>query len=188
MSKRTNETQGEPLFVLRDRDIFTSAGDAPDVEWKDRPTGKVVLVNESNEVALIGNKVNNHFSLPGGGIEEDDETVLAGTIRECKEETGCDIEVIEELGYTEDFRIRDNRHCTSFGFFAKIVAYGEPKLTDNEVDVGAYVTWVSFPEAIELLAQQEEQVKRGEVKFYNTCFNTVRDLLFLRLANKLVDK
>jgi 8-oxo-dGTP diphosphatase len=168
-------------MTLRDADIFSEAGVASQVEWKDRPTGKVVLFNEENEIALIGNTVNDFLLLPGGGIEEN-ESILQGVKRECREETGYEIEIIDELGVTEDFRERDGRHCISYGYTAKVISRGDPDLTANEIDVGAYVKWLPFSEARSLFLKQEEAVKKGEVKFYNTCFNIFRDSLFIRLA------
>jgi ADP-ribose pyrophosphatase YjhB (NUDIX family) len=172
------------LLVLRDKDIFPDAQDTAGIVWKDRPTGKVVLFNKEGQIALIGNKVNGFFLLPGGGIEPN-ESVEDGIKRECLEETGCGIEFQNALGVTEDYRARDGKHCTSYGYSAKAITYGEPTLTDSEADIGAYVKWLSLSEAVKLLALQEEKVKAGEVKFYNTCFNTIRDLLFLRRANDL---
>ena len=181
MSQLDNAKNSEVLMTLRDKDIFPDATDISGVVWKDRPTGKIVLFDENNHVALLGNKVNDFFLLPGGGIESD-ESVLDGTKRECREETGCEIEITETLGMTEDFRTRDSKHCISFGYSAKIISCGQPIFTENEADIGAYVKWLSLPEAIELFANQEKKVKAGKVKFYNTCFNILRDSLFLRLA------
>jgi|SRR3989344_5742770 len=178
----------EILMTTRDRDIFPNTPDvSDDVTRNERPTGKVVLFNEKDEIALIGNKVNNFFLLPGGGIEAD-ESILDGVRRECQEETGCEIEIQDALGVTEDFRSRDSKHCISFGYSAKVISYGTPSLTENEADIGAYVKWFHLPEAIELLRLQEEKVRAGEVKFYNTCFNTIRDLLFIRRSQELRQK
>jgi 8-oxo-dGTP diphosphatase len=184
MSNLGNEKSNTVLLTLCDKDIFPDAQDTVDVVWKDRPTGKVVLFNEEGKIALIGNKVNGFFLLPGGGIEPN-ESIEDGIKRESLEETGCEIEIQNALGVTEDYRARDGKHCTGYGYSAKAVSYGEPTLTDSEADIGAYVKWLSLSEAITLLALQEEKVKAGEVKFYNTCFNTIRDLLFLRRANDL---
>jgi ADP-ribose pyrophosphatase YjhB (NUDIX family) len=188
MNNLGNKGNGDVLLTLHDKDIFPDTQDVPaSMVWKDRPTAKVVLFNKENKIALIGNKVNDFFLLPGGGIEPN-ESVEEGIRRECLEETGCEIEIQNTLGVTEDFRSRDSKHCTSFSYSAKVISYGEPTLTDSEADIGAYVKWLPLPEAIELLALQEEKVKAGEVKFYNTCFNTIRDLLFLRRANDLTQE
>lgn len=185
MSNLKGEKDGEILMTLYDKDIFPNTPDVTDVAWKDRPTVKVVLFNEEGKIALIGNKVNEFFLLPGGGIE-DDESILDGIIRECQEETGCEIEIQDALGKSEDFRLRDSKHCISFGYSAKVISYGTPTLTEGEADIGVYVKWVSLPEATELFKLQEKKVRAGEVKFYNTCFNTIRDSLFIRRALDLI--
>ncbi|MDQ5955696.1 MAG: hypothetical protein QG621_700 [Patescibacteria group bacterium] len=172
-------------MTLRDADIFPDASDTADIIWKDRPTSKVVLFNEVGEIALLGNKVNSFFLLPGGGIEQG-ESVLDGTKRECREETGCEIEILNVLGITEDFRSRDSKHCISFGYSAKVVSHGSAALTENEADIGAYIKWLPLSEAVALFTLQEGNVKRGEVKFYNTCFNILRDSLFIRRAQELI--
>lgn len=184
MSNINARKSDEILITLHDKDIFQDTTDLTSVVWNDRPIGKVVLFNEDSKIALIGNKVNNFFSLPGGGIEGD-ESILDGIMRECKEETGCEIEIKDTLGMTEDFRLRDSRHCISFGYSAKVTYCGTPALTESEVDIGAYVKWVSLSEAIELFVLQERKVRAGEVKFYNTCFNTIRDSLFIHRAKTL---
>lgn len=187
MSNTDYKKDVEILMTLQDKDIFPDALETVDVAWKDRPTGKVVLFNDQNQIALIGNKVNDFFLLPGGGIENG-ESILEGVKRECQEETGCEIEIINELGATEDFRLRDSKHCISFGYTAKVVSYGIPNLTESEIDIGAYVKWLTVSEAIELFDLQEEKVKKVEVKFYNTCFNILRDSLFVHLAQELIEK
>lgn len=177
----------EILMTLYDKDIFPNTPDVTDIVWKDRPTVKAVLFNEANEIALIGNEVNDFFLLPGGGVEGD-ESVLDGIIRECQEETGCEIEIQNALGKTEDFRLRDTKHCISFGYSAKVISYGAPTLTEGEADIGAYVKWLSVPEAIKMFKLQEEKVRAGEVNFYNTCFNTIRDSFFIHRAQDLIQQ
>lgn len=185
MSTTPEIKTGDVLLTLRDKDVFPQAPEVLDVIWKDRITGKAVVLNEAREVALIGNKVNDLFLLPGGGVE-DSEDPITGTKRECQEETGCTIEITHELGTTEDFRARDAKHCISFGYIGKVIAQGNPKLTENETDIGAYVTWLPLSKARELFATQEEKVRRGEVRFYNTCFNILRDSLFIRRAEEVL--
>lgn len=174
----------EILMSLHDKDIFPKAVDAANVIFEERLTGKVVLFNDEGNIALMGNALNDFFILPGGGVE-DDESILDGIRRECREETGCEIEIQETLGVTEDFRSRDGKHCISFCYVAKVVSLGEPMLTEGEAKIGVYVKWLSLPEAVELFAHQEEKVRAGEVKFYNTCFNIMRDSFFVRRAQGL---
>ncbi len=166
-------------MTLRDKDIFADALDETNAVWTDRYTGKVVLFNLEGKIALVGNNANNFFLLPGGGLE-DDESILDGIRRECREETGCEIEIQDALGVTEDFRSRDGKHCISFCYSAKVISYGVQMLTEGETKIGMYVKWLTLPEVLELFTMQEEKVRAGEVKFYNTCFNIMRDALFVR--------
>lgn len=174
------------ILTLRDTDIFSDTLIDPNIAWKDRITGKVVLFNKYLHIALIGNKVNDFFLLPGGGIEEG-EQIIDGIKRECREETGCEINILGSIGITEDFRARDYKHCISHGYFAEVISIGEKDLTDSEKDIGSYVKWVPINEAVLLFIEQEKQVKLGNVKFYNTCFNILRDSLFIRLASNLIN-
>jgi 8-oxo-dGTP diphosphatase len=187
MNNVNDRKYGEVLMVLRDRDIFLDVPDITGVVWEDRTTGKVVLFNKEDKIALIGNKVNEFFLLPGGGIESS-EAIKDGIKRECREETGCEIEIQSPLGMTEDFRARDSKHYISYGYSANVISYGVPTLTESESGIGVYVKWLSLSEAIELFTLQEEKVKVGEVRFYNTCFNILRDSLFIRCAQHLIRK
>lgn len=68
-----------------------------------RHIGIYGICKKDNEI-LIVEKVRgpykNRYDLPGGSIEEN-ETILEAIRREFHEETGFDIEVIENLGFTE---------------------------------------------------------------------------------------
>jgi len=181
MTDSNYDTKNDILLIVRDKDIFPNAIEAANTVWKKRITGKAVIFDEEGKIALIGNKVNDFFQLPGGGIE-DGENLQDGLLRECKEETGCEIKIISQLGITEDYRLRDARHGINFGYSAKVVSRGTPSLTASETDVGAYVTWLPLSEVLDLFALQEKKIKAGEIPFYNTCFNIIRDFFFLRRA------
>lgn len=183
MSSNTKKGKRSVLLTLHDEDIFTTLLPEPEDPWEKRLTGKVVLFNDDGEIALIGNKLNTLFLLPGGVVNED-ESILEGVVRECKAETGCGMRVTKELGATEEFRRRDAGHYTSHGYAALVTSYGLPALVDKEFDIGAYARWFSIEEAIKIFTLQEEKVRRGDVKFYNTCFNIIRDSLFIQLAHK----
>lgn len=74
--------------------------------------GKLVLIRRGNP------PFKNHFALPGGFVEVG-ETVEAAVVREAKEETGLDIEIIKLLGVCSD-PLRDPRgHTVSVCYLAK---------------------------------------------------------------------
>ena len=59
---------------------------------------KILLIERYR---LFDNELMHYFTIPGGGVEEN-ETYQEAAIRETKEETCCDIEIIKDL-YIEDY-------------------------------------------------------------------------------------
>ena len=94
-----------------------------------RVTGVLI---EDNKILLVKQKVNDkrNWSLPGGKLEQG-ETLEQGIIREMKEETGLDVEIIRLL-YLCDVSVSDNTllHIT---FLLKRVD-GDIKLPTNEFE------------------------------------------------------
>jgi len=56
----------------------------------------VICVNEQAEVLMVRGEDSDKWSVPTGGIEQD-ETAEACCIREAKEETGYDIELVQHV-------------------------------------------------------------------------------------------
>src|SRR3989344_4735436 len=103
------------------------------------------------------------------------------------EETGCHVRLLDYIGTVEDYRDRDKKHCVSYCYTAQLMGEkGELQLIENEKKNGIYVNWVSLNEAVQILEKEVGQLKRGEVKFYNTGFNILRDHLFLVRAQNLL--
>ncbi len=48
--------------------------------------------------------------------------------------------------------------------------------------------WLDKEEVIEILKKQVDKVKNGEVEFYNTAFNIVRDSFFFSLQNQEIEQ
>ncbi|MCZ7400180.1 MAG: NUDIX hydrolase [Candidatus Methanoperedens sp.] len=91
--------------------------------------GKLVLIRRRNP------PFKNHFALPGGFVEVG-ETVEAAVIREAKEETGLDIEIIKLLGVYSD-PLRDPRgHTVSVCYLAK--GRGNLKAGSDAKDIGLF--------------------------------------------------
>lgn len=175
----------KPLATLRQKDVFPDKEDnIENIEFEDRLTGKAIIFDEGKNIALVGTKVNTFYLLPGGGIDEG-ESIEEGIIRESLEEVGCKINLLKNIGVVEDYRNRDKKHCISHCYSAEIIGEkGELKLTADEEKNGLHVIWVSLGEAITILEKEVAQLKKGEVLFYNTGFNILRDHLFLTEASK----
>jgi hypothetical protein len=95
----------------------------------ERPEGMaVILTRRPDSMRTHAGQV----SLPGGGIEEEDENITAAALRETREEIGLDPELIEILGFLPPYRTR------STGFtVAPVVGYIRPPfdLTPNPAEV-----------------------------------------------------
>ncbi|MBQ9121791.1 MAG: NUDIX hydrolase [Clostridia bacterium] len=90
------------------------------------------ILIENNEILLVQQKLsdNRNWSLPGGRLERG-ETLSQGLIREMKEETGLDVEIVRML-YLCDVAASFNTilHIT---FLLKRIS-GEIELPSNEFD------------------------------------------------------
>ncbi|MFA5000748.1 MAG: NUDIX hydrolase [Candidatus Paceibacterota bacterium] len=170
-----------PLAIFKEKDVFPNKeASENDITFSDRLTGKAVVFDDEGKVALVGNKVNSFYLLPGGGIDEN-ESIENGIKRECLEEVGCLVDLLDMVGVIEDFRDRDKTHCINHCYTARLIGgKGELKLTEEEKKNGLHVIWIPLDEAISILEKEVEQLKRGEVTFYNTSFNILRDDLFLK--------
>lgn len=175
----------KPIATFYQRDVFPLMPETPGVQFVDRPTGKAVIFNKNQRVALVGNKVNSFYLLPGGGIDKD-EGVRDGIIRECLEETGCSVGLDRFLGIVEDYRNRDKTHCISYCYTANVIRENiKLSLTPDEEKNGMHVIWVTLNEAVRLLNKEIDDLRKGEVQFYNTGFNILRDSIFLNEAQKI---
>ena len=90
------------------------------IELGDRAGRPVVLIERRFEP--LG------WALPGGFVEVG-ETVEAAAVREAREETGLDVELVELLGVYSDPRRDPRRHTVSVVFIGR--ARGEPTAADD---------------------------------------------------------
>ncbi len=82
---------------------------------------KVLLIERHR---LNNNEMMHYFTIPGGGVEDDEECDIAA-IRETKEETCCDIEIVKPL-IREDYG-----DGIAYWFYGKYIS-GTPELGGEE--------------------------------------------------------
>jgi ADP-ribose pyrophosphatase len=95
------------------------------------------IVNEKEELLLLWKKKHQHYEFPGGKVKFK-ETLENAAIRECKEELGIDVKIINYITY-EDFKI-DNLSFRSHKYLATIQNNQVPRV--NEPDKFEELFWL----------------------------------------------
>lgn len=170
----------DKIAILREKDIFgyekNQILDDSNLELRD--TVKIIATHEG-KICVVGNSISHLYILPGGGVNKD-ETLEDVAIRESLEEAGIRLDIQKRVGVIEDFRIRDKRRYLNYCYFGTVNAIVEPQLTKEEKENGLHHLWLDKGEIEQLFDFQVKLVKSGMVKYYNTCFNIIRDQLFLQ--------
>lgn len=140
-----------------------------------------IVINKDNKIAILNKQLKNEFKLVGGGIEEGENPKLAFK-REVKEEAGCNIEIIEEMGTIEEVKSHDNFKQTSYLFVAKVVGeIGTPQYTQKEIDEGSKILWLSLDDAMDKIKESENQLLASKYEsVYHTKFIVRRDYEILK--------
>lgn len=110
-----------------------------------------ILLDENGYIALLYVSKENYYKLPGGELKSG-ETFEEAFIRECKEETGCLIEISDFLGTIEEDIKDDNIHKVSYLYIGKSTGEkGDLSLTEEEKNRGFKLFWSSPWQAISLM-------------------------------------
>lgn len=161
---------------IKDRDFDPNFVPPKDIDdYKLRKSARGLLINNDNKIALLFVTKENYHKLPGGGVESD-ETTEQAFVREIKEETGCDCKIIE--GKKQNSIVLEERDKfkllqISYIFYSQVVGeQKEQNLTQEEIDEGFELKWVTITEAVEL-------VKNDKPLDYEGKFIQKRDLAVL---------
>jgi len=117
-----------------------------------------IVINEQNEILLIRG-MKRGWEMPGGQVEEG-ESLHNAAIRETKEESGVDIEIIRFCGIFQNV----DRSIVNTLFLAKPIG-GELVKTEESMETRYFpideglelVTWPTFRERIEYCLRPEMQ-------------------------------
>lgn len=117
-----------------------------------------IVLNERNEILLIKGPKRG-WEMPGGIVEEG-ESLKDAAIRETKEESGIDIEVIKFCGVFQNVS-----RCICNTLLLGRPVGGELTTTPESLEVGYFpveealemVTWNTFRQRIELCLQEDRQ-------------------------------
>ena len=132
-----------------------------------RKDGKIAVFNKSNK---------NEYKLPGGGLEGEEKPEDAFR-REVLEETGCEVEIIDTLGTTEEYKSLNNFKQISYIFVGKVINDTKQlNVTEKEKNEGAKLIWETPEKALELIAGCFNQLTTSKYSsVYSTKFVVLRD-------------
>lgn len=145
--------------------------------FKSRESARAIVLDSDNHVAMLHATKTFYYKLPGGGIElgETNEIALR---RECKEEIGCDVEIVKELGSTLEYRKKYKLKQISYCYIAKVKGEkGTPKLEEDEEAEGFKTVWLPIEEALQKVIESKPTIYEGQ--YMNT-----RDIALLKQAIK----
>ena len=128
--------------------------------FKLRRNVRVVLLDQKDRVAMLNITKEGWYQLPGGGIE-DGETLVEALHRECLEEAGAQIEVLDELGVIIELWNSGGRMWINYHYLARIV--GElvpPAMTQPEIDSGTTLEFHSLDDAIKILEKPHHKLDK----------------------------
>ena len=144
------------LLELRDKDIGAISKKSI---MKERAASRAILMN-NGKIALMNVTKHSYHKLPGGGVEKG-ESIEEALLREMKEETGCKIKIIAELGKIIEHRTHLGIIQTSYCYLAEVVKKGKPEFDKGELSAGYKLEWVKIDEAIKKFNLQKSVVFPG---------------------------
>lgn len=124
------------------------------------------IVLREDRILLLFTERYNDFSLPGGGVDENEDIQVA-LKRELEEETGArEVQVLEHYGFIEEYRPHwkpqyDLMHMTSHFYVCDVAAdLADVRMEHYEVANGMKPVWISVAEAMlhnmQVLSRQEK--------------------------------
>ena len=139
-----------------------------------------IAYDKDGNIAMIHAKNEGYYTLPGGGVKPE-ETFEQGIIRECKEEIGCDVQIIRYIGTTVEYRSNEGSTSESSGYILNVVGQkGSPILVGDESDAekNSVVEWTTIDDAIKAM----ESIPWPSDLYIQNVIS--RDIVFLKTAKE----
>lgn len=120
------------------------------ITYRERIGAYALIVNPDNEIALV--RRDNNYFLPGGGVENN-ETYEECLKRECSEELGYNIEIVEYVGklshYTKAIRREEYLKLVGHVHIANLLDSNCLKIEEDHE-----LIWVPIKEASEKMQEE----------------------------------
>lgn len=152
--------------------IDQNAGHSSEAMYRVRKSTRTVLIDPYGKVALLHMENDSYYKLPGGGLEEDEDVVLA-LKRVTREKVGVEIEILKPIGIILEYRTFFQQLQFSYAFISHVTQ----KIKSPE-DVK--IIWTTIEDAI-------ERVTGYNGKLYMPRFTALRDGKILTEAKKVLD-
>ena len=120
---------------MKDRLLCPHCGKVVERYRNPFPTVDIIIETEGGIVLIQRRNPPYGWALPGGFVDYG-ETLEAAAIREAKEETSLDVELISQVGAYSDPDRDPRQHNISFVFAAR--AKGKPTASDDALDIGIF--------------------------------------------------
>ena len=171
------------LFKITDEDVGEVSKNMDNPRLRLGARG--IVIREDGKIAIFNKSNKNEYKLPGGGIE-DDENPEEAFKREVLEETGCKVEIIKELGTTEEYKSLDNFKQISYVFVGKVLEdTRQLNVTQKEKDEGAKLVWKTPENALKVIAESYDKLVASKYEsVYHTRFIVLRDRKILEYYMK----
>lgn len=145
-----------------------------------RIASRGIVVNDNGEIAILYKRKKNEYKLPGGGHEKN-ETKEETFKREVLEETGCNVEIVDYMGYTEEIESKMNSTQISYVFISKVTKDTKKlHLTQKEIEEGGELIWLTPKVALQLISECFDKLKASKYdSIYSTKFVIKRDQAIL---------
>lgn len=171
----------QQLAVIQNDGRVSHSGVTVPEGYEIRKAVRAILTDGNSQIALLHVTKYGYHKLPGGGLEENEDVVLA-LKRELKEEVGCDANIKGEIGFTTELWDDYKEFQQSFCYFAQVTGeIGRPEFTENELKHGFEVVWA---DSIDTAIQMLENDKPTNYEGILICS---RDLEFLNAAKQQVN-
>lgn len=163
------ENNSQILQILNEENVSESELQ----NYKVRRAVRIILIDEDKKIAILYSLKGDYYSLPGGGVE-DTETYEKAVLRECLEETGCNTELLIDLGMIEEVRQEKKIINRTKGFVGKVIGEkGIRSLELGEIEEELELLWVDALTGLELI----EKAKQTKLYFR---YVQMRDVEFLK--------
>ena len=162
------------LFQLTDKDFGLEPKEMKD--YKLRIAARGMVMRDDGKIAIRYKTQKNEYKLVGGGMEENEDPQMAFK-REVLEEAGCEVEIVEELGTTEEYRSQKNIKQISHIFIGKVTKDIHIfNLDEAEKIEGSELVWLTPKEALKAIKDCYDVILPSEFDdIYTTRFVVLRD-------------